>query len=121
MVTADGATKPCCFSTGTLGNLHESSAEGIWNGPIAVELRQFITENRIHPVCANAPCKFVNGMPASPPAVFTADRPDQFDETWYLEAHPDVAEGVRQGFFESGWHHYCAHGRDEKRLPRAPK
>ena len=62
MVTADGAVKPCCFAPGTLGNLSQASPESIWNGPTAVELRSFIRDDRIHPVCAGAPCKFVENM-----------------------------------------------------------
>lgn len=61
LVTADGEAKPCCFAPGHLGNLYESSVEGIWNGPEAIELRSYIKTDRIHPICAGAPCKFVQG------------------------------------------------------------
>lgn len=64
MLTADGVLKPCCFASGSLGSLHENSIDEIWNGPTAIELRTFILENRIHPVCTNAPCKFVQNMTA---------------------------------------------------------
>lgn len=120
MVTADGGVKPCCFATGTIGNLHDATAEEIWNGPIVVELRQAITQNSIHPVCSHAPCKFVKGVPASGPAIVpVADTPDQFDEAWYLAAYPDVAEAIRQGNRASGWDHYVLHGKAEGRRPRA--
>lgn len=59
MVTADGAVKPCCFAPGVLGNLNLASAEAVWNGPVAVELRSYIRDNKVHPVCAGAPCKYV--------------------------------------------------------------
>lgn len=62
MVTADGAVKPCCFSSLSIGNLHESSAENVWNGPVAIELRRYIKADKIHPVCADAPCKFIQNM-----------------------------------------------------------
>ena len=62
MVTADGAVKPCCFASLPLGNLHESSVEDVWNGATAIELRSFIKADKILPVCANAPCKFVQNM-----------------------------------------------------------
>lgn len=123
MVTADGAVKPCCFASGFLGNLHEASAEEIWNGAVVVELRQFIKEDRVHPVCAKAPCKYVQGMQAAveelPTEIPVADTPEQFDEVWYLEAYPDVAEAVRSAVFTSGWQHYRLHGRTEKRRPTA--
>jgi MoaA/NifB/PqqE/SkfB family radical SAM enzyme len=62
MVTADGAVKPCCFAPGQLGNLHDATADEVWNGPAAVELRRFIKANRVHPICDGAPCKFVENM-----------------------------------------------------------
>lgn len=62
MVTADGAVKPCCFAPVPLGNLHDSEVDEIWNGPTAIELRQFIKANMIHPICMGAPCKFVQNM-----------------------------------------------------------
>lgn len=62
MVTADGAVKPCCFAPVPLGNLHDSEVDEIWNGPTAIELRQFIKANMIHGICSGAPCKFVQNM-----------------------------------------------------------
>ena len=62
MVTSDGAARPCCFATGDLGNLHAQPVEEIWNGPMAVELRQFVLQNRVHKICGNAACKFVQNM-----------------------------------------------------------
>jgi MoaA/NifB/PqqE/SkfB family radical SAM enzyme len=62
MVTAAGAVKPCCFCRGNLGNLRDAGVEEIWNGPTAIELRTFIKANKVHPMCANAPCKFVQNM-----------------------------------------------------------
>jgi MoaA/NifB/PqqE/SkfB family radical SAM enzyme len=59
MVASDGGVKPCCYATGELGNLGEASPDAIWNGPTAIELRSFILQDRVHPVCENAPCKFV--------------------------------------------------------------
>ena len=59
MVTADGAVKPCCFSSMPMGNLNDSSAEDVWNGSAAIELRRYIKADKIHPICANAPCKYV--------------------------------------------------------------
>lgn len=63
MVTSDGNCKPCCFAPGSLGNLNDQSADEIWNGEIAIELRTFIKEDRLHPICNNAPCVYVQNMP----------------------------------------------------------
>src|ERR1017187_9861385 len=48
-----------------------------------------------------------------------ADRDFEFDEAWYLQAYPDVAEAVRDGVVPSGLTHYVKYGRDEGRLPSA--
>ena len=44
----------------------------------------------------------------------------EFDEGAYLAANTDVRAAVAAGFFESGWHHFEAHGRAEGRstIPR---
>jgi hypothetical protein len=62
MVTADGVVKPCCFASGKLGDLHDAPVAKIWNGAAAIELRRFIKADKIHPICAGAPCKFVENM-----------------------------------------------------------
>jgi len=113
VVTADGNVKPCCFAPGVLGNLHDSTADQVWNGPLAMELRVYIKEDRIHPVCAGAPCKFIQNMPATITTNIQSEV--DFDEDWYLKAHPDVAEAVRSGSLPSGWAHYDRYGRDEGR------
>lgn len=38
-----------------------------------------------------------------------------FDENWYLEAYPDVAEAVKKGAFESGRDHFLRFGYFEGR------
>ncbi len=40
---------------------------------------------------------------------------ENFDESGYLAANPDVEQAVRSGFFESGRRHFDIHGRDEGR------
>lgn len=42
---------------------------------------------------------------------------DNFNETEYLVANPDVAEAVRIGMFISGYEHYQKHGKMEGRMP----
>ncbi len=64
MVASNGNVLPCCYASHPLGNLNESSAEAIWNGRVAVELREFIKRDVVHPVCEGAVCKFVRNMPA---------------------------------------------------------
>src|SRR4051812_36814105 len=47
--------------------------------------------------------------------------PENFEESGYLAANPDVAEAVRKGQFQSGWQHFEGHGRKESRLVRFPR
>lgn len=39
------------------------------------------------------------------------------DESWYLDAHPDVADAVRQGVIKTAKDHYVAFGYTENRQP----
>src|SRR5690349_21682146 len=41
--------------------------------------------------------------------------PDWFDESAYLEAHPDVAAALERAELQSGYHHYISKGWKEKR------
>ena len=75
MVTADGNVTPCCFSGKSLGNLNEATADAIWNGELAMELRTFIKADRIHPICAGAPCKFVQNSEAIASAHVRSESP----------------------------------------------
>ena len=59
MLNSDGRVRPCCFATKALGNLNDTSAASIWNGKIARELRSYVKDDRIHPVCSGAVCKYV--------------------------------------------------------------
>lgn len=43
---------------------------------------------------------------------------DNFDETGYLAANPDVAAAVSRGDFRSGRHHFDSHGKNEGRRMR---
>ena len=64
LVGADGCVLPCCFASAPLGNLNKDSAEHIWNGKIARELRSYIKCDRVHPVCSGAVCKYVQNSMA---------------------------------------------------------
>jgi SAM-dependent methyltransferase/ectoine hydroxylase-related dioxygenase (phytanoyl-CoA dioxygenase family) len=41
----------------------------------------------------------------------------EFDETWYLNAYPDVADAVRSGALRSGFTHWMKSGKAEGRIP----
>lgn len=42
---------------------------------------------------------------------------DRFDEKWYLERYPDVADALRKGLVDSGLDHYASSGVYEGRIP----
>ena len=45
---------------------------------------------------------------------------DMFNEEWYLFRYKDVASAVKKGSFKSGYAHYLAFGKKEKRQPIPP-
>ena len=49
-----------------VGNRTQASADAVWNGPVAIELRSYIRDDKVHPVCAGAPCKYVQATQARP-------------------------------------------------------
>lgn len=49
------------------------------------------------------------------------DIPVDFDEKWYLEFNPDVAEAVKNGSIKSGKEHWLCNGKNESRLYAKPK
>lgn len=62
VVETTGTVRPCCFAPGFLGKITpEVSAEQIWNGDRAVELRKYVRAARLHPICSGAICKYVQG------------------------------------------------------------
>jgi MoaA/NifB/PqqE/SkfB family radical SAM enzyme len=67
MITSDGEVRPCCYATGTVGSLNESSFAEIWNGKKMQDLRRDVMADRINSVCHNAACKFVRNTLASDP------------------------------------------------------
>lgn len=42
-----------------------------------------------------------------------------FDDDWYLETYPDVAQAINDKKIESAWNHYVNFGYFEGRLPTA--
>ena len=67
MVTSDGEVRPCCYATGTVGSLNDSSFAEIWNGKKMRDLRRDVMADRINSVCHNSACKFVRNTLASDP------------------------------------------------------
>jgi MoaA/NifB/PqqE/SkfB family radical SAM enzyme len=63
MITTDGEVRPCCYATGVLGNLNDTSFLDIWNGKKMQDLRSDIKANQVNSLCQNAACKYVQNMP----------------------------------------------------------
>jgi TPR repeat protein len=64
-VHVNGNVKPCCYATGTVGNLADHTLEEIWRGPAMQELRAYVEANRIHPVCSGATCVYIRDRVAT--------------------------------------------------------
>ena len=58
-ILADGEVRPCCWSSGSLGNLHDNDLEEIWNGARIKDLRKYILNEKIHEICDGSPCTYV--------------------------------------------------------------
>ena len=48
----------------------------------------------------------------------TIESQELFDEAFYLQKYPDIAQAIKKGAFESGWHHYELYGKSEFRMVR---
>ncbi len=63
-----------------------------------------------------------SGLPESVIAAFNRLKhppvpdPEDFDEAYYLESYPDIAQAVAKGVFRSGWEHFARFGRFSNRL-----
>ena len=57
MVDTDGDCRPCCWASVSLGNLNSSSFGDVWNGPVAVRMRESFLANRIPRSCQRKHCR----------------------------------------------------------------
>jgi radical SAM protein with 4Fe4S-binding SPASM domain len=64
VILSDGNVMPCCYAK-PVGNLNDSTFEGIWNGQMMQELRRDVIAGRINAVCKHSSCKFIQNMPGS--------------------------------------------------------
>lgn len=48
---ADGDVKPCCSAVDSFGNINNQDINDILNGPIATEVREYIVNDKWHPLC----------------------------------------------------------------------
>lgn len=75
----------------------------------AGDFRSALDHYRSHGVReGRMPCRTSNEVPAAP---------ERFDEAWYLNAYPDVADAVRSGGLSSGFAHWIGSGKAEGRIP----
>ncbi len=122
IVTHEGEVLPCGHGSKPVGDLRVNTADEIWNGPVLRDVRAALLRGEVHRVCESTDCPYQQQHLAfSPPESRAAIDPElarTFDDAWYLEAHPDVAEAVRRRAFSSGLEHFARHGRAEGRAYR---
>ena len=58
-VHVNGDVKPCCYATGAVGSLRQGSLKDIWLGSEMEELRDFVSADKLHPICVGASCVYV--------------------------------------------------------------
>jgi MoaA/NifB/PqqE/SkfB family radical SAM enzyme len=119
VITNDGDVLPCGHGAKPIGNLRESTAEEVWNGPVLREVRAAILLGRVHPVCRSKECPYQRPNHAFPVAAANVLMDEElaraFDEAWYLETHSDVRVAVEHRRFASGVEHFARHGHAEGR------
>jgi len=72
LVSTDGDVRPCCFASGTVGNLNDAAFEEIWNGAEIQALRGDLLAGVVNRICRGAACKYVkNSTPAEAARGFT--------------------------------------------------
>jgi hypothetical protein len=60
-IMATGEVRVCCWSICSLGNLNNESLDKIWDGTKLKELREYVSNNKLHSFCTKAPCPYVQG------------------------------------------------------------
>ncbi|HZZ17801.1 MAG TPA: radical SAM protein, partial [Opitutaceae bacterium] len=119
LIANDGRVMPCCHGSKAVGDINLSSVEEIWNGVVMQGLRASILEGRVHDVCQSSGCPYQKSDEAfpdyEPMAELDPEFCSSFDESHYLQTHPDVAAAVSIGVLGSGLEHYYRHGSSEGR------
>jgi len=126
-IDTDCEATPCRYTGKTIGNI-DDGVEAVWNGPLIRQLREFILENRIHPICQDSGCPYIcNRRQYSS----SANQPDLsqndfltahlFDEHYYLFNNTDVARSINEGTLPDGFTHFTQFCQSEKRKYRYTK
>lgn len=59
-ILATGEIRVCCWHSGTLGNFNSGhTIDGVWNGKDLEEVREYVKNNKVHPLCHKSPCKYL--------------------------------------------------------------
>lgn len=59
-VLSNGESRFCCYSSGTIGNIGDTSVEEVWNGHEAQNIRKMLSNNLIPEQCSGACCSFIH-------------------------------------------------------------
>jgi MoaA/NifB/PqqE/SkfB family radical SAM enzyme len=92
-----GHVQPCCFASGSVGNLSDESIEEVWNGPAMVRLRRSIRDGYIDRTCRNAGCTFVRDTER-------AFGMDAYDFRCDLDTEISLCAGAQTDHCVSGWY-----------------
>ncbi len=57
VITGNGDVAACCVPRTTIGNLHETPMQELWNGPVYQEFRRRVNSPNPPPQCAACPMK----------------------------------------------------------------
>ncbi len=61
LVDVQGNVRPCCYISKSFGNIRAQRPEDIWNGAEYQEMRLFLAQGKLPPVCHDAACRYARG------------------------------------------------------------
>jgi MoaA/NifB/PqqE/SkfB family radical SAM enzyme len=58
-ILTTGDVRVCCWSNKPVGNLNKNSLDEIWNGDEMKILRESVENDKVHDLCKNAACPYI--------------------------------------------------------------
>lgn len=58
-ILSTGEIRVCCWSAFPIGNINESTIDEVWTGSLLSEVREYVKNNKLHYICENSSCPYV--------------------------------------------------------------
>jgi MoaA/NifB/PqqE/SkfB family radical SAM enzyme len=63
-VYSNGEARFCCYALRHFGHVMDTSIAELWNGSVAQETRELLSQDRVPQACSGASCPYVHGQTA---------------------------------------------------------